>query len=211
MSSITAEDIDDFLDVLSQKPCRGPKSYGKRPEDIPTLSSSTVKKCFTVLTSGFETAKKWHYINEIPKVTAPTEKTVKRRAWDARRVYEVLDSIKEDELLHLSVHLAFVCSLRAGETVGIDLHNYGYALLKHAYSDMNPECVLEVVARLGIAYGNRIEEQWKSARRRKNSSDPKSLAIYTHCFNVGRYVPTTSRAMPKQVSRFCSGGMVRPK
>lgn len=91
------------------------------------------------------------------------------------------------------------------------LGNYGYALLKHAYSDMNPECVLEVVARLGIAYGNRIEEQWKSARRRKNSSDPKSLAIYTHCFNVGRYVPTTSRAMPKQVSRFCSGGMVRPK
>ena len=84
MSSITAEDIDDFLDALSRKPCRGPKSYGKRPEDIPTLSSSTVKKCFTILTSGFETAKKWHYISEIPKVTAPTEKTVKRRAWDSR-------------------------------------------------------------------------------------------------------------------------------
>ena len=30
MSSITAEDIDDFLDALSRKPCRGPKSYGKR-------------------------------------------------------------------------------------------------------------------------------------------------------------------------------------
>ena len=64
MSSITAEDIDDFLDALSRKPCRGPKSYGKRPEAIPTLSSSTVKKCFTILTSGFETAKKWHYISE---------------------------------------------------------------------------------------------------------------------------------------------------
>ncbi len=126
MSSITAEDIDDFLDSLSRKPCRGPKSYGKRPEDIPTLSSSTVKKCFTILTSGFETAKKWHYISEIPKVTAPTEKTVKRRAWDARRVYEVLDSIKEDELLHLAVHLAFVCSLRAGETAGIDLHTIDF-------------------------------------------------------------------------------------
>ena len=126
MSSITAEDIDDFLDALSRKPCRGPKSYGKRPEDIPTLSSSTVKKCFTILTSGFETAKKWHYISEIPKVTAPTEKTVKRRAWDSRRVFEVLDSIKEDELLHLAVHLAFVCSLRAGETAGIDLHTIDF-------------------------------------------------------------------------------------
>ena len=121
MSSMTAEDIDDFLDALSRKPCRGPKSYGKRPEDIPTLSSSTVKKCFTILTSGFETARKWHYITEIPKVTTPTEKTVKRRAWDARCVFEVLDSIREDELLHLAVHLAFVCSLRAGETAGIAL------------------------------------------------------------------------------------------
>lgn len=126
MSSITAEDIDDFLDALSRKPCRGPKSYGKRPEDIPTLSSSTVKKCFTILTSGFETAKKWHYIREIPKVTAPTEKTVKRRAWDARRVYEVLSSIQEDNLLHLAVHLTFVCSLRAGETAGIDLHTIDF-------------------------------------------------------------------------------------
>lgn len=53
-------------------------------------------------------------------------KTVKRRAWDARRVYEVLDSIKEDELLHLAVHLAFVCSLRAGETAGIDLHTIDF-------------------------------------------------------------------------------------
>ena len=64
MSSITVEDIDDFLDALSRKPCRGPKSYGKHPEEIPTLSSSTVKKCFTILTSGFETAQQWHYISD---------------------------------------------------------------------------------------------------------------------------------------------------
>ncbi len=126
MSSITAEDIDDFLDALSQKPCRGPKSFGKRPEDIPTLSSSTIKKCYTILTSGFETALKWHYITSIPKVSAPSEKTVKRKAWNAQRVYEVLSSIPEDDLLHLAVHLTFVCSLRAGETAGIDLHTIDF-------------------------------------------------------------------------------------
>lgn len=120
MSSITAEEIDNFLDHLSQKPCKGPKSYGKCPEDMPTLSSSSVKKCFTVLTSGFETAMKWHYIASIPVVTAPAEKTVKRKFWEAARVYEILESITEDKLLHLAVHLAFVCSLRAGEIAGID-------------------------------------------------------------------------------------------
>ena len=120
MSSITAEDIDDFMDFLSQKPCKGPKSYGKRPGQIPTLSSSSVKKVYTVLTSGFETALKWHYIATIPVTSPPAEKTKKRRAWDMVRVREVMDSIKEDKLLHLAVHLAFVCSLRAGEVAGID-------------------------------------------------------------------------------------------
>lgn len=120
MSTITVEDIDNFLDYLSQKPCKGPKSYGKHPRDIPTLSSSSIKKCFTVFTSGFDTALKWHYISAIPNATPPAEKTVKRKAWEAPRVYEVLESIKEDRLLHLIIHLAFVCSLRAGEIAGID-------------------------------------------------------------------------------------------
>lgn len=126
MSTITAEDIDNFLDYLSKKPCKGPKSYGKRSAEIPTLSSSSVKKCFTVLCSGFHTAKKWHDINEIPDVTAPSEKTVKRKAWDATRIREVLDSITDDPILHLAVHLSFVCSLRAGETAGIDLNTISF-------------------------------------------------------------------------------------
>ena len=33
----------------------------------------------------------------------------------------MLEEIKDDKILHLAVHLAFVCSLRAGETAGIDL------------------------------------------------------------------------------------------
>lgn len=35
-------------------------------------------------------------------------------------VFSVSENMKDDELLHLAVHIAFVCSLRAGETVGID-------------------------------------------------------------------------------------------
>lgn len=37
------------------------------------------------------------------------------------QVFSVLESIKADSLLHLAVHLAFVCSLRAGETAGTDI------------------------------------------------------------------------------------------
>ncbi len=126
MSTITVEDIDEFIDFMSRKPCKGSKSYGKRPDQIPTLASSSIKKCYTVLTSGFETARKWHYIAEIPNCTAPAEKTAKRRAWDAARVHDTLESITEDRLLHLVIHLAFVCSLRAGEIAGIDRHTVNF-------------------------------------------------------------------------------------
>lgn len=126
MSTITAEDIDSFVDYLSKKPCKGSKSYNKNADEIPLLSSATVKKCYNVLTAGFPTAKKWHYINGIPDTTAPVEKTKKRKAWDPQQVYAALVGIKEDKLLHLAVHIAFICSLRAGETAGIDINTVDF-------------------------------------------------------------------------------------
>jgi len=121
MSTITSEEIDNFVDYLARKPCKGHKSYGVDPSDIPTLESSTVKKCYNILTGGFPTAKKWRYITEIPETTAPAEKTKKRKAWEPGKVFDVLQSIEDDKLLHLTVHLSFVCSLRAGETAGIGI------------------------------------------------------------------------------------------
>ena len=126
MSTISSEDIDNFLDYLSKKPCKGPKSFRKNPTDVPTLASSSVKKCYTVLTAGFTTAKKWRYITEIPVTTAPAEKTVKRKAWEAKPVSTALQSIVDDKLLHLAVHIAFVCSLRAGETAGLDVNTIDF-------------------------------------------------------------------------------------
>lgn len=127
MSTITSEDIDNFVDYLSRKTCKGHnKRYGDTPSDIPTLSSSAVKKCYNILTAGFSTAKKWRYITEIPETTAPAEKNKKRKAWDPDRVYSALLGLNENKLLHLAVHIAFVCSLRAGETAGIDINTIDF-------------------------------------------------------------------------------------
>jgi integrase len=126
MSTITAEEIDEFVDFLSKKPCKGNKSFRKNPGDIPTLASGTVKKCYTVLTAGFPLAKKWGYITNIPATTPPIEKTKKRRAWQPNRIYEFLEEIESDKMLHLAVHIAFVCSLRAGETVGIAIDSIDF-------------------------------------------------------------------------------------
>ena len=50
----------------------------------------------------------------------------KRRAWDAERIMELMDKIPQDSLLHLEVHLAFICSLRAGEVVGIETSSVNF-------------------------------------------------------------------------------------
>ncbi len=120
MSEITAEAIDEFIDYLTRKPCRCSKA-GNQGKTKKTLSSSSVKKAYTVLTAGFDLAKAWGYITEIPKTTPPAEKNKKRRAIMADRTREILDSIQDDKLLHLVVHFAFVNSMRAGEIAGIDI------------------------------------------------------------------------------------------
>lgn len=107
MSSITSSAIDGFIDHLFQKPCRGSKSYGKHTSEIPTLSSGTVKKCYNILTLGFETAKRWNYIAEIPNTKGPSEHYKRRKAWSSEYISKILDQIQDDPILHLSLHLAF--------------------------------------------------------------------------------------------------------
>ena len=126
MSRITAEDIDNFLDYLSKKPCKGSKSYGKTAAEAPRLSSATIKKCYNILMLGFTTAKKWRYVTEIPETSAPAEKAKKRNAWTPEQVFDALTKIEDDPLLHLAVHMAFVCSLRAGEVAGIRIDSIDF-------------------------------------------------------------------------------------
>lgn len=78
---------------------------------------------YNILTLGFETAKRWNYIAEIPNTKGPSEHCKRRKAWSAEYISKILDQIQEDPILHLSLHLAFVCSLRAGEIVAIDIHS----------------------------------------------------------------------------------------
>ena len=70
--------------------------------------------------AGFPSAKQWGFVKEIPVSTVPMEKYNRRRAWNSKEMFKHLVQIK-DKSLHLVVHLAFICSLRAGEIAGIDL------------------------------------------------------------------------------------------
>lgn len=126
MSTITAQEYDAFIDYLNLKPCSGPKAYNKEPDEIPTLSSSSVARCYLILSAALPTAKEWGYITEVPKFRCPSIKTEKRAFWMPETVFNALqrmETSEENDFLHLSVHLAFVCSLRAGEAAGIRIRD----------------------------------------------------------------------------------------
>ena len=125
MNTITSEDVDEFLRYLSEKKCKGFKGYNKLPEDVPALSSATVKKVYDVLASAFPVAKEWGYITENPITKAPTVRYKKRKFWVREQVQDALNRI-DDKLLHLAVHTAFMCSLRAGETMGIAVRSIDF-------------------------------------------------------------------------------------
>lgn len=80
-----------------------------------------VFRCFHILMVGFPTAKQWHHIDEISQVSPLSEKYKKRKVWKPQQIHELLASFEDDPFLHLTVHFAFVSSLRAGEDSAIGI------------------------------------------------------------------------------------------
>ena len=112
--------ISAFIEHLKNKPCGGSKAYNKKPEEIETLGSSSVKKCFDILSAALSTAKEWKIIKEIPEATPPSVKYKKRAYWTPQEALSTIYSI-DDPVLRLGVHLAYVLTLRPGEVVGIPI------------------------------------------------------------------------------------------
>lgn len=121
VSKITPETIEDFFFQLSQKKCRGAKSYKKSEDQIPTLKGSSLMKVFNIIRPAFRDAETWGYTkrNPISSDQAPAYKYAKRKFWKKEQVQHALEKIN-DPVLHLAVHLAFMCNMRPGEVVGTD-------------------------------------------------------------------------------------------
>lgn len=65
----------------------------------------------------------------------------KRNAWEPQRVFDFLEKIKDNPILHLAVHRAFVCSLRAGKVVGINVGTIDFQLVAES-SGQSPEVLM---------------------------------------------------------------------
>jgi integrase len=181
MSTITAEEYDEFIDYLHQKPCGGSKSFNKAPEDVETLSSSTVAKSYMILNSALPTALEWGYITKLPKLKGPSVKSEKRKFWSPETVLsslERMDGSEDDGFLHLCVHLAFIGSLREGEAAGIlikDINMKNNSVNIHQEIQRCSDAALKELLKKGVVFVfPKQREESKSSMVAKDLKTEKS-------------------------------------
>ena len=80
----------------------------------------TVRRVHKLLNSAFTQAMKWELIEKNPAQLATVPKAEKktRAIWDADTLFHAIE-VCEDERLKLAINLAFSCSLRVGELLGL--------------------------------------------------------------------------------------------
>lgn len=111
--------VEMLYNTLRTKKCGGAKGHAEDKDRIPCLSATTLRHIHTLLKTAFDKAVDWKIIEENPVTCdAPKKAKTERHIWTAEMVKQALDGI-ENPQLHLAVHLAFICSLRIGETVGL--------------------------------------------------------------------------------------------
>ena len=86
------------------------------------LTAHTVREIHKILRGAFNQAVKWELVARNPVINAstPKEERTERQIWDVDTFHKALE-LCDDDILSLALNLAFSCTLRIGEMLGITL------------------------------------------------------------------------------------------
>lgn len=103
-----------YLDFLDMKYV---SSY-KSPEK--TISVNIIREIHKLLRYAFNQAVKWELIakNSCLNATVTKVESKEREIWDSETLFKVI-SLCDDGILRLALNLAFACSWRIGEMLGL--------------------------------------------------------------------------------------------
>lgn len=92
--------------------------YGHPDDEL--ISSNTIREIHKLLRNAFNQAVKWELMarNPVLNATVPKAEKHERDIWDAQTLMKAL-SLCDDPFLSLAMNLAFACSLRMGELLGL--------------------------------------------------------------------------------------------
>ena len=120
LSDVTARVLEKYYMQLLKTPSAHRITQKEGSKDVIFVAPPTVRKVHNVLRSAFHQAVKWELMEKNPAMyaTVPKAETKKREIWDAPTLFHAIE-VCEDERLKLSINLAFACSLRIGELLGL--------------------------------------------------------------------------------------------
>ena len=121
VQDITTRVVDKYIQTLQKTPSVSRKNRKARTEFV---TNSTSEKNIKLLRCAFKQAVRWELIEKNPfdNVVLPKTEYKKRDIWDAETIRLALDQCT-DSKLYIAMNLAFACSLRMGEILGLTWKN----------------------------------------------------------------------------------------
>lgn len=121
VQDITPKVIDAFYKQLRKT--KSVISRGRKPKNE-YVTDINVERIHKLLKCAFKQAVRWDMIKKNPfeLVTVKKVKYTRRDIWTAENIRQALDAC-EDSKLYVAMNLAFACSMREGEILGLTWDN----------------------------------------------------------------------------------------
>lgn len=121
VQDITPRVVDKYIQTLQKTPSVSRKNRKARTEFV---TNQTIEKIIKLLRCAFKQAVRWELIGKNPfdNVVLPKTEYKKRDIWDVETIRLALDQCT-DSKLYIAMNLAFACSLRMGEILGLTWKN----------------------------------------------------------------------------------------
>ena len=121
VQAITPSVVDKYIATLQKTP---PVCKRNRKPKTEFISNQNIEKIIKLLRCAFKQAVRWELIakNPFENTVLPKTEYKKRDIWDADTIRIALDQCT-DSKLYVAMNLAFACSLRMGEILGLTWKN----------------------------------------------------------------------------------------
>ena len=121
VQDITSRTVDKYIQTLRKTPAVSTRTHRATTK---FLTDTNVEKIIKLLRCAFKQAVRWELIakNPFENAVLPRTRYKKRDIWDADTIRKALDAC-DNTRLYLAMNLAFACSLRMGEILGLTWDN----------------------------------------------------------------------------------------
>ena len=121
IQSVTPRVVDTYIKTLQKTPSAAAKT---RKTAAAYVSDKTIEKIIKLLRCAFKQAVRWELIGRNPfeNVILPKTEYKKRDIWNAQTIRTALDKCTDNKL-YIAINLAFACSMRMGEILGLRWKN----------------------------------------------------------------------------------------